>query len=250
MRYLAAAMMLALAGCATRSTMPEAAVDPRGRWTVVAVDGEATGGGERFYFSIDPPRGSARFGCNAGSGTVRIERGQLITDKWITTVAGCLPPERMRFERRGFDISSQPMAIEARRTGGIRLRNRIGSIDLIRAPAIALNIVGEWTALAINGVSLDARDQFRLSITATQFEARACNTLGGGYRLDGPRLVWTGPWRSTERGCFDPTGQRDVMATEERAFAILSTSLTVSTPTPDTLRVQGPRGSIDLERAR
>lgn len=216
----------------------------------MAVDGEPTGGGERFHFSIEQPYGSAQFGCNAGSGVLRIERGWIVPGDWIITVAACLPKERMRFERHGFNITSQPMAIQARSGGGLRLRSRVGSIDLVRAISPAINMVGEWSAVAIDGAALDANDRLVMSITASQLEARSCNTLGGGYRLDGSRLIRTDPWRSTERGCFDPTGKRDVMAVEERGFAILSSQLTVGMSTSNTLRLRSPRGSIDFIRRR
>ena len=112
---------------------PDPDRSPFGKWMVVAVDGETTGGGERFNFSIEQPYGSAQFGCNKGSGRLRFERGWLVTGDWIITTAGCVPAERMRFERRGFEITSQPMAISARGGSGIRLRNRVGTIDLVRA---------------------------------------------------------------------------------------------------------------------
>ena len=112
---------------------PDPDRSPFGKWTVVAVDGESTGGGERFNFSIEQPYGSAQFGCNKGSGRLRVERGWLVTGDWIITTAGCVPAERMRFERRGFEITSQPMAISARGGSGIRLRDRVGAIDLVRA---------------------------------------------------------------------------------------------------------------------
>ena len=242
-----APLTLLLAACATKPLVPDAAIDLLGRWTVVAVDGEATGGGERFNFRIEQPYGSAQFGCNAGSGPLRVERGGVVAGDWIITVAGC-GPERMRFERRGFEIIGEPMAFEALVNGAIRLRNRVGSIDLERAPAVALNIEGEWTAVAIDGVATEPADRFPLTITPTTISANLCNMIDGGYRLDGLQLARVGPWRSTERGCFDPTGKRDPMAAEEKVFAILSSALTAATPTPNSLKLMSPRGSIDFVR--
>lgn len=126
-----APLTLLLAACATKPLVPDAAIDPLGRWTITAVDGEPTGGGERFNFHIEQPDGSAQFGCNAGGGPLRVERGWVVAGEWIVTVASC-GAERMLFERRGFDIIGQPMAVETRANGAIRLRNRVGSIDLVR----------------------------------------------------------------------------------------------------------------------
>ena len=126
-----AALTLLLAACATKTLVPSATINPLGRWTITAVDGEATGGGERFNFRIEQPYGNAQFGCNAGSGPLRVERGWVVAGDWIVTVASC-GPKRMRFERRGFEIIGQPMTVETRANGAIRLRNRVGSIDLVR----------------------------------------------------------------------------------------------------------------------
>ena len=119
---------------------------------------------------------------------------------------------------------------------------------VVRAPEVAPNIVGEWTAAAINGVPADAADRFALTITPTTLEASLCNTLSGDYRLEGSRLVRTGAWGNTERGCYDPSGERDPMASEARVFAILYGTLSVTTPTPDSMRLTSARGTIDLVR--
>lgn len=193
-------LALGVSACATIPLKPDPSVQPLGRWTVVAVNGQPTGGGERFYFVIDPPAGEAQFGCNKGGGSLSVDDGWVVTGNWIITVAGCLPRGRMRFEDQGYAITSQPMAME-RTARGIRLRNRAGSVDLVPAPVAA----------------------------------------------EGSLLIRTDPWRETERGCFDPTGQRDVMATEVRAFRILTRPLTVA-PTADTLRLQSVMGTIDLVR--
>ncbi|MCY7398308.1 MAG: META domain-containing protein [Sphingomonas bacterium] len=119
---------------------------------------------------------------------------------------------------------------------------------VVRAPEVAPNIVGEWTAAAINGVPADAADRFALTITPTTLEASLCNRLSGDYRLEGSRLVRTGAWGNTERGCYDPSGKRDPMASEARVFAILYSALSVTTPTPDSMRFTSARGTIDFVR--
>ena len=127
---LLAATSFSLTACAISALGPDPNRSPLGQWTVVAIDGEPTGGGERFNFSIKQPYGNAQFGCNKGGGPLRVGRDWVVTGDWIVTTAGC--PDRMRFERKGFDIIAQPMAIESRPDGGLRLRNRVGSIDLRR----------------------------------------------------------------------------------------------------------------------
>uniref|UniRef100_UPI00345AD2E1 META domain-containing protein n=1 Tax=uncultured Sphingomonas sp. TaxID=158754 RepID=UPI00345AD2E1 len=104
------------------------AIDLNGRWSVVAVDGQRTGGGPLFWLQINPPVGFAQFGCNQGSGPLRIERGRLVPGEWVITTGAC-SGARMRFERRGFEIFSKPTAVE-RRADGVRLRNERGSLDL------------------------------------------------------------------------------------------------------------------------
>lgn len=122
------------------------------------------------------------------------------------------------------------------------------SIVAVRPAAKTINSVGEWTATAIDGLALRADERFAVTITPDHFRGAACNTIEGGYRLDGHRFIGVGPWRSTERGCFDPTGKRDVMAIETHAFSILASPLNVAMPTTDTLRLHGERGSIDFVR--
>lgn len=118
-------------GCATAPT-PDAAVDLAGEWRVTAVNGVVTPSrSDAFNFRFTPPTGSARFGCNAGGGSARVENGWLVTGDWISTVAGC-PDARMAFEREGFSILGVPAAIEATASGAVRLRNERGTITLRR----------------------------------------------------------------------------------------------------------------------
>ena len=132
MRRAIVAAALLLGACQldrpATSLMPDPSVSLAGRWTIVAVNGRQTGGGERFLAEFGE-FGQARFGCNTGSGAYLVERGWLVTDDWIITAAGC--PGRKQFERLGFRVLSQPLAIE-RYGNGIRFRGRQGSIHLAR----------------------------------------------------------------------------------------------------------------------
>lgn len=240
--------MLALCGCVSTPLAPDPTIDPRGDYRVVAVNGRSTGADdERFNFTITPPTGSAQFGCNEANGKLTVDRGYVTTDNWIITAASCHSRISSRFERDGYKITTLPMAIERRPTGGIRLRNKLGSIDLVRLPPPA--VVGKWRAVAIDGVPLGQRDALVVTIDASQLRANACNEFAGGYRLDGRRIVPTGPWRETEKECYDPTGQHDPMAFEKRVFAILGGPLTASNPAPDALRLQSRDSRIDFVRA-
>jgi len=119
------------------------------------------------------------------------------------------------------------------------------------AQGLARDIVGRWTAVAINGSRVGAADRFPMTLTPTRIEASLCNDLRGDYRIVRSQLVPLGPsWPRTERGCYDPNGRRDPMLLEERAWAVIGAAPTISMPTVDRLRLQTPRGSIDFERAR
>lgn len=133
MRWPLPLLAATLCGCAAVPIQPDPRVDPLGQWTVVAVNGTATGGGAAFRFAITPPRGSAQFGCNNGSGTIRVEPGWVVTGDWIITVAGCRTRSIARLEQQGFEIFAEPMAVE-RHGNGMRLHNRKGTIDLAPAP--------------------------------------------------------------------------------------------------------------------
>jgi hypothetical protein len=128
MRLLYPSAILLLSACAT-PLRPDASVALVGDWEIVAVNGQRTGGGERFFLSLKPPAVSARFGCNAGEGSARVMDGWLLSDGWVITAAGCRPKVYERFEAKGFAVLSRPAAIE-RRSEGVRLRSERGSIDL------------------------------------------------------------------------------------------------------------------------
>jgi len=265
MRGVVAFSLLALSACATEPLAPDTNMDPRGRWTVVAVDGEATPGGTGFAFTIEPPRGSARFGCNSGSGDLAVERGYLVTGNWVVTAAAC-QPERMRFEHKGFDILAQPVAIEVRSAGRIRLSNRRGSIDLVRAPQVAPStvapvqvvpdlatlIIGQWVAMGIDGRPVGQGDRFSLTVTPTTIRTEGvCNDVRGDYRIVAGRLMPNGsPWPWTERGCYNPAGKRAPMALDDRVHAAFWNGPTITMPTPDRLLLASARGSIEFERQR
>ena len=132
----ARSLLVTLALLASASTTAPLAPDPTvnlsGRWKVVAVNGEPTGGGRNFNFELNADYGRAQFGCNRGGGTYALRNGWVVGgDRWIITAAGCLNPDSwIEFEHKGFQILSRPLAMERRPNGGVRLRNELGSIEL------------------------------------------------------------------------------------------------------------------------
>lgn len=250
-RFIGAAAVFALAACATVPLAPDPAIDPTGRWTITAVNGEPTGGGRRFNFELNPGHGRARFGCNAGGGTYRIANGWLVAGEWIVTVAAC--PDRqswVTFERKGFQILASPLAME-KRDGGLRLRNQIGSIDLVRAPPLRTEeIVGRWAVVSVNEIATPGAS-FRMIFTSDEFDAQfGCNSYLSTYVLENGRIRGI-QGRQTEKAC-DLTGpdapQVPVMQIEGRAFAILGSQPEISIEPGGGLSLTSSTGTIELSR--
>ena len=241
----AAGVLLAamLAGCATAPLAPDPSLDPHGYWTVAAVNGRATGGGEHFRFIITPPTGSAQFGCNAGGGSLAASDGWLVTGDWIITVAGCRNSDLARFERMGFDVTAKPMAVE-RRDGGIRLRDERGTIDL--APRQFPRLIGRWQVMSINGQPVAGSADITAPLSVISF---GCNELRGVYRQDGEKLMVVQPVSTTERGCMTPAGApAPVMQYETEGFRIAARNMQVTFYGPDRVRLSNEAGTIELSR--
>jgi heat shock protein HslJ len=240
-RLVIAAALTLLAGCAT-ALRPDSSVPLAGEWEIAAVDGEPTGGGEAFVLSLKPPNGWAAFGCNAGSGSVRIERGWLVTGDWIVTAALCPPEERMRFERRGFEILGAPAAIE-RSGGAVHLRNERGSIEL--RPLAPVRLAGmKWTVPDVNGNAPPAGAA--IEFEEQEFEGYfGCNWIGGVYRQEA-NIFSLGISRDTERGCDD-----GIMAFEEQGFFVMrGGDALIERVRPRVIRLSNRRGWLLLEPAR
>ena len=242
MRRAAAALLAAvLTGCATAPPVPDASIDPRGYWTVVAVNGRPTSGGEQFRFIITPPTGSAQFGCNAGGGSLTAGNGWVVTGDWIITVAGCRNRQIAELERTGFEVTSRPMAVE-RGAGGIRLRNEQGTIDLARRTFPSL--IDRWQVIAVNGRPLKGTADIAAGIISF-----GCNHLRGAYRQDGEKLIAIGPMGTTERGCVRSDGTPSEAAQrEDEGFRIANRDMQVTFYGPDRVRLSNEAGTIDLSR--
>lgn len=253
-RRLGVTLALAVAGCATAPLAPDPSVDLAGRWTIVAVDGERTGGGRRFNMELNPAYGAAQFGCNSGSGTYAVRDGWLVPGDWIITAAGCPNPDSWRhFERKGFEILGKPLAIQ-RTQAGVRLRNERGVIDLVRAPPVsAAEILGSWNVDAINEVPTPGGTEFRVTFTPNRIEARfGCNHYrADAYRLEGSRFRPIGGG-NTEMACelTGPNAPRvPVMTLEDWAFAVLRSGPELVPRPGGRLSLVSPKGRIDLSRA-
>lgn len=234
----------ALAGCATAPLAPDPSINPRGYWTIVAVNGQATGGGERFRFILTPPTGSAQFGCNAGGGSLTAGNGWIVTGDWIITAAGCRTQRISQLERMGFNVTAKPMAVE-RRADGIRLRNERGTIDL--APRDFPNLAGRWQVIAVNGRPLTGTAEIAATRSIVNF---GCNDLRGAYRQDGERLIAIMPMSTTERGCVKADGGEPTEAAqhEDEGFRIATRNMQITFHGPDRVRLSNEAGTIELTR--
>ena len=244
----AAALVIALAlpGCATAPAAPDAAVDPRGQWTVTAVNGQATGGGEDFRFAITPPTGSAQFGCNQGGGSLSVGNGWVVTGDWIITLASCRDERTLRFERMGFDIVARPMAVE-QRGAGLRLANQRGTIDLTPAPAVR-SLTGSWRVTALNGQPIAAPPAFAGFDRAGMRINFGCNTMRGSYRQENGTLVPVYPLGSTEIGCMPTSGGPDPHAIEESGFAVVRRPMRITWHGERRVTLSNEAGSFELQR--
>jgi heat shock protein HslJ len=221
--------------------------DIKGEWTITAVNGARTGGGEAFTLLIHPPEGGAQFGCNAGGGAARVEAGRLITRDWIITAAGCRSERIARFERAGFDILSEPTAVQPKAGGLVQLRNRRGSIEL--KPLAPRALAGtSWRVVQVNEVAPPDPGQSAVRFGRGEFEAMfGCNSMRGGYRQEGA-VLRTLSAAVTERGC-ELVGHNGVpvLTYEQWGFKILSSGPRVMRVRSDAIRLISPQGSMVLE---
>ena len=114
-------------------------------------------------------------------------------------------------------------------------------------PAVAApNLVGEWRVTAVNGHPVAGKAEIRPPIFNIDF---GCNRGRGEARVEGPRLVPSGPFGTTEMACVnaDDTPSR-VMQLEGEGFRIAVRPMQVAFYGPDRVRLSNEAGAIDLER--
>jgi len=136
--FKAAIAAIACAGCTAMQFSP--GVLEGSHWRVTSINGHATPERGRFRMEFDRAgMVSARFGCNSGGGSYRIQRDRIVTRGIIQTQMACqsvLPTaiDPMTWERWGFAVLGRPMRMESQGKQRLLLRNEAGSILLERLP--------------------------------------------------------------------------------------------------------------------
>ena len=101
-----------------------------------------------------------------------------------------------------------------------------------------------WTVAAINGRPTPGGPSYFLSFTGDELSAKfGCNSIGGGYRVNGDHLSTT-DLVQTEMACPGPA-----MRFERLGSAILSSSMRIEPISGTAIRLVSEAGSIDLRRA-
>lgn len=98
-------------------------------WSVEAVNGRPTGGGEQYRLSFEGDRMSGRFGCNSMNGAYAVSATTLSTGPLAATRMAC--PE-MFFEREATRILAQPVELTFGPGDRLTMINAAGSITLRR----------------------------------------------------------------------------------------------------------------------
>lgn len=101
-----------------------------------------------------------------------------------------------------------------------------------------------WIVTAINGRATPGGQTYFLNFAATDLSAKfGCNSIGGGFRLNGDHLSTT-DLVQTEMACPGPA-----MTFERLGSAVLSSNMRVERISGEAVRLVSEAGSIDLRRA-
>lgn len=111
-------------------------------------------------------------------------------------------------------------------------------------------IVGtQWRVAALNGEAIgdpQAIAKFEPHRMTISF---GCNSGRGGYRVEGGKLNALGGLARTEMACMPVTEDGpDIMAREDRGFAVISRPMQMTWETESHLILQNEAGRIDLRR--
>lgn len=98
-------------------------------WTVEAVNGRTTGGGERFHLVFEGDKLRGRFGCNSTNGTYSIAATTMTAGRLAATRMAC--PD-MSFEIQAVRILAQPVELNFAARDRLIMINAAGSIALRR----------------------------------------------------------------------------------------------------------------------
>ncbi len=175
--------------------------------------------------------------CNSYFGTL-IEGDTLFEGFGVTEMA-CDPPETLDLESAF--LTALGRTTTAERDGGQLVLAGDGvelRFDEITPPADAELIGTDWTLDTV--ISGDAASSIladtnpRLELTETELVAfDGCNTLAGGYEIDGD-TIRTGALRSTTRGCSEDVTRQamqvSAVLTGGPTFEIEGNHLTLSGP--------------------
>lgn len=117
-------------GCGGGTIAPDGLAETN--WTVTAINGRATPGGDGYFVNFAPDTVSARFGCNSIGGAWSVNGDHLSTGDLTMTEMGCGEPMQT-FERLGVAVLSSNMRIERSDGNRMTLVSEAGSINLKRA---------------------------------------------------------------------------------------------------------------------
>ena len=101
-----------------------------------------------------------------------------------------------------------------------------------------------WIVTAINGRAAPGGQNYFLNFAANTIAAKfGCNSIGGGFRLNGDHLSTTGLVQ-TEMACPEPA-----MTFERLGSGVLNSNMRIEPMGGERMRLVSEAGSIDLRRA-
>jgi len=103
------------------------------QWHVKAINSHVTPLKADYHIAFKDSRMSARFGCNAISGSFRLSNGRVTVSQLVSTKMACGAPAGA-FEEAAVGILHSPMKVEKSTKDRLRLSNRVGSMDLEPGP--------------------------------------------------------------------------------------------------------------------
>jgi heat shock protein HslJ len=108
-----------------------------------------------------------------------------------------------------------------------------------------------WRVIAIDGHATPPDNRYFIAFGPVGFTGRiGCNTIQGGYRVLGERLV-PGMTMATQAACVvDAIGVIQPMTYEKWAFGVLRQPMRINWISGQRITLSNAAGSIELERQR